>query len=149
MKSLFLLFLSFSAMATPLVGDYVYYESDDGDSESAELVSFDSSKNQFQVKYTNKFSGVVLPDVVRMEDAKDMINDEKIEYLLAHCEELNGHKEDISLSMGNFETCLLTDMDSKETFNIGRVPFGVVQMEVKAKDTIKKFILQKFKSGTK
>lgn len=145
---------SFQVMAMPAVGDYALFASYDGYIRDAEVLSYDKTSNQFQVRYTTKFEDMIITDDIKSENSSDMITEEKIEFLLEHCEaEFQGRREMLELSMGNFETCKLTDIDTKESFNVGRVPFGVLAMELvmdaEPDATFKKFTLQKFRDGIK
>lgn len=153
MKFFLLFLISLPVFSMPKVGDYAQFATYDGYIKEAEVISFDKDKNQFQVKYTLSYSGMIITEDINTENVDDMINEEKIEFILTRCEmDLNGHREDLHLSMGNFETCKLTDMDTKESFNVGRVPFGVLAMELvmdaEPDATFKKFTLQKYHHGS-
>lgn len=152
MRFLFLALISLPTFAMPKVGDYAEFATYDGYSKVAEILSYDKANDQFRVKYTMKYSGMIITEDINVENATDMMNEDKIEFILTRCEiDLGGHREDLHLSMGNFETCKLTDLDTKESFNIGRVPFGVLAMELvmdaEPDNTMKKFTLQKYHNG--
>lgn len=151
MKYLFLFLISVPAFSMPTVGDYAFFASYDGYTKEAEILTLNNETKQFQVKYTTKFSGAIIDEVTKTENADDMMTEEKVEYILANCGMFNGHNEDINSTLGNFKTCKVSDMDTHESFNIGLVPFGVLAMEfvmdAEPDATMKKFTLQKYRYG--
>lgn len=154
MKILVILFVlaCSNVFAMPAVGDYAQFATYDGYIKEAEIISFDQTTQSFDVHYTTKFQGMLITDDVKTEKADDMITDEKIEYILAACETFfGGQLEQVGLAMGTFDSCKLTDQDTKESFNVGHVPFGVLAMELvmdaEPDATFKKFTLQKYRLG--
>ena len=119
---------SSAVMASPSVGDSANYVLAVGGIviiQKVELTAFNPSTQAFTQVETTEFQGQIQKETSQIP-ASELLSDAQTEQLLANCASYGGALESVVTQFGNLETCALTDSGS--IVNIGRVPFGVVQI---------------------
>jgi hypothetical protein len=134
---------SFSAHATPKVGDTAVYDVKLGlNDQSAEgvlqveLAQFDMAKNAYLERQSFTLQGRAPETSESWKTSEEYLSDSVIEQLLANCQARGGLAQKIYVGAGEFSTCAVafdTD-DSKGVLWIGQAPFGIVKSDIVRKD---------------
>lgn len=145
----FLTLFSFSAFSMPSVGDYVFFTSKDGITKETEIISFNEQGQFFLIQNTVKHKGKVVHKETKKEPKIEMMTDDKIMFILTRCAANPGDAyQDLKLPAGKFNSCKMTNSETKEVFNVGHVPFGLVAMELgRNPENLIRFNLSKFRHG--
>ena len=120
-------------MASPSVGDSASYELTANGTpliQKVELTAFNPSTQTYTQLETIEYLGQVQTQSTEVQ-ANEIISDAQIEQVLTSCQALGGVPEIVATKIGNIETCALSNakLNAGEIINIGRVPFGIVQIQ--------------------
>lgn len=127
--------VSVSSFAMPKVGDYAEFTGTttrDGKSLpgylTTEITAFDAATKEYTVKTVYQFQDEGAPTVEESKQT-DMPTDATIDSILANCANIQGVTETITVPAGTFTTCKAPS-DQEGYVWIGKVPFGVVKLDV-------------------
>jgi hypothetical protein len=133
------LFQPLSAQAELKVGDRAVYEVSaqvNGRTQVytkvTELVKFDPDCQRYLVRDTLQFPGRTDQVTDTWRESSDLITDERIEQILAHCRDAGGVPDTVVVPAGKFTACMLpVDADEVQPATgwiwIAKVRFGLVK----------------------